>query len=132
MIKNELISLEYDKNILYELLKITYTNGEDTYVHLLIKNKINVHLKDTNIIDIKNADGMTPLIYSCYMNFSTFAEHLLRIGANKKAKDNYGNTYAYYAAKNKMLMFTRLENTPNKFGLKPSDICSYYFESVYI
>ena len=47
---------------------------------------------------------MTPTIYACFVGFDTFAEYLLRAGANEKIKYIYRNMYSHHAAKNKMLL----------------------------
>ena len=70
--------------------------------HLRDKSHYLPHSDD--LINKKDANGMTPIIHACFVGFDTFAEYLLRTGANEKIKYIYRNMYSQYAAKNKMLL----------------------------
>ena len=73
---------------------------DSSWRHLRDKSHYLPHIDD--VINKKDANGMTPIIYACFVGFDTFAEYLLRTGKKKKIKYIYRNMYSHYAAKNKM------------------------------
>lgn len=82
--------------------KLLAQGGQSIY-HMAIENdKVLpiIYFKPLIEINIKNDEGMTPLIYACEMNKETTTYYLISNGADLNAQDNSGKTALHRAAHN--------------------------------
>lgn len=106
---------------------LTDSDG-NTFLHYLCKYNYHDVLKFAlkrcpELIDMPNKNSETPIIITGFNNKENMFYVLKSMGADIKTKDLYGNTVFHYICSNSMCLGMIIEDTPNYFGLKPSDYC---------
>jgi len=125
-----------DNSLIYKILK----NRNNNIIHLVIKqnnipvllylyDKLKDYFPSTNILDIPNNEGMTPLHLSCSYSFKNISDTLLLLGCNINSKDPKGYTPLHYAVKaenyrlcKKLIIFGAKKNLTDNENNTPGDI----------
>ena len=125
-----------DNSLIYKILK----NRNNNIIHLVIKqnnipvllylyDKLKDYFPSTNILDIPNNEGMTPLHLSCSYSFKNISDTLLLLGCNINLKDPKGYTPLHYAVKaenyrlcKKLIIFGAKKNLTDNENNTPGDI----------
>ena len=96
---------------------------------LVLFEKLKNFFPNTNVLDVKNNEGMTPLHLSCFYLYKAATDNLLLLGCNINEKDKRGNTPLHYAVNGenfnltkKLILFGAEKNTRNNEYLSPKDL----------
>ena len=96
---------------------------------LVLFEKLKNFFPNTNVLEVKNNEGMTSLHLSCFYLYKAATDNLLLLGCNINEKDKLGNTPLHYAVKGgnfnltkKLILFGAEKNTRNNEYLSPKDL----------
>lgn len=106
---------------------LTDSHG-NTFIHYLCKSDNPDILKYAlkrcpELIDMPNKKSETPITITGLNDKEDMFYVLKSMGADIKTKDLYGNTVFHYLCANSMCLGMIIDNSPNYFGLRPSDYC---------